>query len=172
MNNLTNDRHLIKSFIIILLCFVIDSTISYFLPYNFTKTSITLTPYFSLMMFCMLVKTIEGAERYFFASICGVYYSVVYTNSLAIYILIFALIAFVRSYIYKFDKLSFFEMMIFCVLTIFSQEFVLYWLMKVTGITFMKVISVLLMRILPTIGLNIVLYVFVYVAFNLTVSGE
>ena len=67
------------------------------------------------MMFSLLVKTIDGAERYFFAAICGVYYSIVYSNSLAIYILIYCLIAFVRSYIVKLESFSLIESMVFVV---------------------------------------------------------
>ncbi len=172
MYSLTSDKYLIKSFLIIILCFVIDSTLSFFLPYNYVKSSLTLSPLVGLMMFCMIIKTIDVPERYFFAALCGVYYSVIYANTLAVYILIYSLIAFVRTYIYKFDKLSFFEMLVFCILTICAQEFIVYWLMKATGITLLKLGSFVLMRVLPTIVLNIVLYIFVYIAFNLFVRGD
>ena len=89
MRKRVQDSYLVKCFLVVFLCFVVDSTIHYFLPYNFTKTSITITPCLGLMMFALLVRTIEaGAERYFFATLCSVYYSIVYANSLAIYILI------------------------------------------------------------------------------------
>lgn len=172
MNNITNGKYLIKCFLIMLLCFVVDSTISYFLPYNYTKTSIVVIPYIALMMFCMIVKTIDVPERYFFAATCGVYYSVVYTNSLPIYILMFSFIAFARTYIYKFEKLSFFEMLMFVIVTIFIQELIVYWLMKVTGITIMKIYMLFMMRVLPTLLLNICLYCIVYVTFNYFVIGE
>ena len=71
---------------------------------NFTKSSFIAIPYIALMMFCMMVKTIDAPERYFFAATCGVYYSVVYTNSLPVYILMFTFVAFARTYIYKFEK--------------------------------------------------------------------
>lgn len=172
MNRLTNDKYIIKLFLIILLCFVIDSTLSYFLPYNYIKSSITLSPYIGLMMFSMVIKTIETPERYFFAAVCGVYYSVVYANTLAIYILIYCFIAFARTYIYKFERLSFFEMLFFCIITIFAQEVIVYWLMKATGITMLKFTSFILMRVLPTLVMNIFFYIFVYLAFNTFVRGD
>ena len=125
MRKRVQDSYLVKCFLVVFLCFVVDSTIHYFLPYNFTKTGITITPYLGLMMFALLVRTIDGAERYFFATICGLYYSVVYANSLAIYILIYCLIAFVRSYLFKLDTLNIVESTIFCVLTIFAQDCIL-----------------------------------------------
>ena len=109
------ENYLYKCFITLFICFIIDSTISFFLPYNYTKTSITIIPCIGLMMFALLVKTVKGPERYFFAAVSGVYYSVVYSNSLAIYILIYCLIAFVRSYIIKIESLSLIEASVFCV---------------------------------------------------------
>ena len=172
MNSMTNGKYLIKCFLIMLICFVIDSTISYFLPYNFTKSSFIAIPYIALMMFCMMVKTIDAPERYFFAATCGVYYSVVYTNSLPVYILMFTFVAFARTYIYKFEKLSFFESLLFSILTICTQETVVYWLMKLTRITTIKFIPLITLRIFPTILLNLILFCVVYLFFNLFVKGE
>lgn len=166
MKTRMRDSYLFKCFLIVFLCFLVDSTLSFFLPYNYTKTTITIVPCLGLMMFTLLVKTIEGAERYFFAAICGVYYSIVYSNSLAIYILIYCLIAFIRSYIVKLETLSLPEAMVFCVLTIFAQESVLYWLMWITNITRYPIASFLTMRILPTLLVNVVLSMVVYWIYN------
>lgn len=160
------ESYLFKCFLIVFLCFVIDSTISFFLPYNYAKTGITIVPCIGLMMFTLLVKTVEGAERYFFAAICGVYYSIIYSNSLAIYILIYCLIAFIRSYIFKLESLSLVESMIFCILTIFAQECVLYWLMWITNMTRYPISSFMLMRILPTLIVNFILSMMVYWVYN------
>jgi len=160
------ENYLYKCFITILICFVVDSTISYFLPYNFTKSSITIVPCIGLMMFALLVKTIEGPERYFFAAVCGVYYSVVYSNSLAIYILIYCLIAFVRSYIIKIDSFSLIESSVFCISTIFVEEIVVYWLMWITNMTNYPLTRFLLMRLLPTLIFNFVLSFLVYWIYN------
>ncbi len=156
------DSYLLKCFIIVFLCFIIDSTIAFFLPYNFTKTGITIVPCLGLMIFAMLVKTIDGAERYFFATVCGLYYSIVYSNTLAIYILIYCLIAFVRSYLFKLESLNLFESMIYCVLTVFAQEVVLYWLMWITNMTRYSISSFMLMRILPTLMANLILSIPIY----------
>ncbi|MFR7591465.1 MAG: rod shape-determining protein MreD [Longibaculum sp.] len=156
------DSYLLKCFIIVFLYFIIDSTIAFFLPYNFTKTGITIVPCLGLMIFAMLVRTIDGAERYFFATVCGLYYSIVYSNTLAIYILIYCLIAFVRSYLFKLESLNLFESMIFCVLTVFAQEVVLYWLMWITNMTRYSISSFMLMRILPTLMANLILSIPIY----------
>ncbi|WP_050635736.1 hypothetical protein [Candidatus Stoquefichus sp. SB1] len=166
MRKRMRDSYLLKCFLIVFLCFIIDSTLSFFLPYNYTKTGLTIVPCIGLMMFTLLVKTIDGAERYFFAALCSLYYSIVYSNSLAIYILIYCLIAFIRSYIVKLESLSLPEAMVFCVLTIFAQEIVLYWLMWITNITRYPVTSFLLMRILPTLLVNGVLSIGVYWIYN------
>lgn len=161
------ESYLVKCFLIVCLCFIVDSTISFFLPYNYAKTGITIVPCLGLMMFTLFVKTIEGEKRYFFAAICGVYYSIIYSNSLAIYILIYCLIAFVRSYIIKLESLSLIESMIFNTLTIFAHECVLYWLMWITNMTRYPISSFMLMRILPTLIFNFVLSIGVYWIYNL-----
>lgn len=160
------DSYLFKCIMLIIVCFLLDSTISYFLPYNYTKAGITIVPCLGLMMFSMLVRTVDGAERYFFAAVCSVYYSIVYSNSLAIYILIYCLIAFVRSYLFKLESLSLIESMIFCILTIFAQECMVYWLMWITNMTRYPIASFLTMRILPTLIVNLVLSIGVYWVYN------
>lgn len=160
------ENYLYKSFIVIFICFVIDSTLNYFFPYDFTKSAITIIPCVGLMMFALLVKTIEGPERYFFSAVCGVYYSVVYSNSLAIYILIYCLIAFVRSYIIKIESFSIIESSVFCISTIFVQETIVYWLMWITNMTNYPIITFAFMRLLPTLIFNFVLSFGVYWVYN------
>ena len=167
MRKRVQDSYLVKCFLVVFLCFVVDSTIHYFLSYNFTKTSITITPCLGLMMFALLVRTIEaGAERYFFATLCSVYYSIVYANSLAIYILIYCLIAFVRSYLFKLDTLNIIESIIFCILTIFAQECIVYWLMWITNMTRYPMVSFVVMQLLPTLLFNGILSIGVYWIYN------
>lgn len=166
MKTRMTDSYLFKCIMLVIACFVLDSTISYFLPYNYTKVGMTIVPCLGLMMFSMLVRTVDGAERYLSAAICSVYYSIVYSNSLAIYILIYCLIAFVRSYLFKLESLSLIESMIFCILTIFAQECVVYWLMWITNMTRYPIVSFLTMRMLPTLIVNLVLSVGVYWVYN------
>lgn len=160
------DSYLLKYFIVIFICFTVDSVISYFLPANYNKQGLTIVPLSGLMMYILLVKTIDGAHRYFFGAFCGLYYSVVYSNSLAIYILIYVIIAFVRSYIIKIDEFSFLEAFVVTILTIFLQEYVVYSLMKITNVTNMLLSNFLLLRVLPTLGMNVVLFFIVFFVYN------
>ena len=114
MKTRMTDSYLFKCIMLVIVCFILDSTISYFLPY----------------------------------------------------ILIYCLIAFVRSYLFKLESLSLIESMIFCILTIFAQECVVYWLMWITNMTRYPIVSFLTMRILPTLILNLVLFVGVYWVYN------
>ena len=167
MRKRVQESYLVKCFLVVFCCFIVDSTIHFFLPYNFTKTGITVTPCLGLMMFALLVRTIDGvAERYFFAAICSVYYSVVYANSLAIYILIYCLIVFNRSYLFKLDTLNLMETVIYCVLTIFAQESVIYWLMWITNITRYPMLSFVTMQLLPTLLVNAILSLGIYWVYN------
>ena len=160
------DNYLIKCFLVMLICFTLDSFISYFMPFNFSKQGITIVPSVALMMYLLLVKSIDGVNRYFFGAICGLYYSIVYSNSLAIYILIYVIIAFVRTYIVKIEEFSFLEAIVLSILTIFAQESVVYWLMKITNTTNMMISQFLLMRVLPTLICNVILFAGVFFAYK------
>lgn len=156
------EKYLYKCFAIVLFCFIVDSVISFFMPYNHLKTSISIVPYCGLMMFSLLVRTIDVPERYFFSAICGIYYSVVYSHSLVIYILIYTLIAFIRSYIVKMENFSFVESLLFSLSTIILCELVVYWLMWITNNTQYLILNFGLYRLLPTLCFNLILSVFVY----------
>lgn len=160
------DSYLLRCFIVVFLCFVVDSTAGFFLPYNYTKTGLTIVFSSGLMMYALLVKTVDGYDRYFFGAVCGVYYSVVYSNSLAIYILIYCLIAFIRSYVIKFEGLNIAESTMLCVSTVFAQEVIVYWLMWITNMTRYPISSFIVMRLLPTLGVNLILSLVVYWVYN------
>ena len=85
------------------LSFIIDSVISYYLPFNFDKSGITIIPYISLMMFTLLNNTIGNEHRYIFATVSGLYYAIVYANSLLIYVLLYCMYAFLGK---KYTKLA------------------------------------------------------------------
>ncbi|MCD8027884.1 MAG: hypothetical protein LUF02_04310 [Erysipelotrichaceae bacterium] len=165
MKSRLRDSYIFKCFIIIIICFVVDSTISFFLPYNYTKTGVFIVPCIGLMMFALLVKTIEGEERYLFAALCGLYYSIVYSNFLAIYILVYLMIAFSRT-LFKLEKLTLIEAIIYCGSTVLVQEIMLYWIMWITNITRYPMMSFLIMRLLPTVCFNMILSVGVYWIYN------
>lgn len=160
------EKYLYKCFIAVLLCFVVDSVISFFTPYNHLKLSTSVVPYCGLMLYALLVKTIQVPERYFFGAICGIYYSVVYSHSLVIYILVYTLIAFVRSYIIKIEKFSFLESLLFSLSTVIFCEVVVYWLMWITNSTHYLLLTFVTNRLLPTLGMNVILSVVVYWIFK------
>jgi len=160
------DNYLFKCFFIMFICFTIDSLISYFMPLNYSKEGYTVVPAVALMMYMLIVKSVEGANRYFFGAICGLYYSVVYTNSLAIYILIYVIIAFIRSYVVKIEEFSILEAFVISILTIFAQEVVVYWLMKITNTTSILLSQFMLMRVLPTLAVNAILFIGVFFAYK------
>lgn len=157
---------LYKYYLLMFICFIFDSIVSHFTPINFSKNDITLVPCAALMMYLLIIKNIQGAERYFFGAICGLFYSIVYANSLAIYILIYVVVAFIRSYIIKFEEFSFFEALLLSVLTIFSQEFVVYWLMKITNMTMLRMSTFIMMHAVPTLVLNVFLFIVVFIVYK------
>lgn len=150
------NKRIIPYFITMFICFVIDSAIVYFLPYDFTKTGLMVVPCAGLMMFTLLNNSIDKESRYIFAVIVGLYFAVIYANSLAIYVLLYCIYAFFGRMYMKSSTFTYIEALIAIVLTIFVQESVLYWLMWITNITELSILQFVLLRLLPTIGFNVI----------------
>lgn len=163
----SQNKPLVRNFIIILICFIVDSTIAYFLPLNLDKSSITVVPSIALMMFVPLSMTLPDApSRFFFATVSGVFYTLVYGRELSIYVLIFLGITFVRSYIYHSDNLSLGEFLFLCMLAITAKEVIVYIMLLSAKITHMAILTFALKRLLPTLGVNLLLSPIVYLIFK------
>ena len=163
----SQNKPLVRNFLIMLVCFIIDSTLAYFLPLNLDKSSITIVPSIALMMFVPLSMTLADVpSRFFFATVSGVFYTLVYGRELSIYVLIFLGITFIRSYIYHSDNLSLGEFIFLCLLAIAAKETIVYVMMLSANITHMAIFTFALKRLLPTIGFNILLSPIVYIVFK------
>ena len=141
---------LVRYLIIMFISFVIDSILRFYLPSSILKLNLTIVPYVGVMMFDLLTNTIDEDHRYIFAGICGIYFSVIYGNSI-----------FEKRYMKK-AVMTYFEAIVIVVLTIFVQESVLYSLMWITNTTQLVITTFLIKRLLPTLLFNIVIFNGVY----------
>ena len=146
---------LVRYLIIMFIFFVIDSILRFYLPSSILKLNLTIVPYVGVMMFDLLTNTIDEDHRYIFAGICGIYFSVIYGNSIFVYVLLFFMYSFFEKRYMKKAVMTYFEAIVIVVLTIFVQESVLYSLMWITT-------TFLIMRLLPTLLFNIVIFNGVY----------
>ncbi|WP_027090642.1 hypothetical protein [Thomasclavelia saccharogumia] len=156
------NKKLYRYYLVMALSFVIDSVINYYLPFNFDKSGITIIPYIGLMMFTLLNNTIGDEHRYFFATVTGLYYAIVYANSLLIYVLLYCLYAFLGKKYTKLATFTLLEMYIAVIVTIIAQEIVLYWLVWITNITQLSIVTFMINRLLPTVAANLFLIAPVY----------
>ena len=85
---------LVRYLIIMFISFVIDSILRFYLPSSILKLNLTIVPYVGVMMFDLLTNTIDEDHRYIFAGICGIYFSVIYGNSIFVYVLLFFMYSF------------------------------------------------------------------------------
>lgn len=162
------EKQIWKNFLIMAICYLIDSIISFFLPYNLSKTGISFIPSLGLMMFILLVMTLrDTTERFFFAAVCGLYYCILYSNSLLIYVLVYVAIAFARSYIFRNDHITLLEFMGTAFVVILLKEIVVYYLMVGTNVTSLSFLSFVSLRLLPTTLINTALSPIVYYVFTL-----
>ncbi|MBO6046945.1 MAG: hypothetical protein J6P61_04240 [Erysipelotrichaceae bacterium] len=158
---------LITNFIIMIVCFILDSSIAYFLPYNLTKLGVTFIPSLGLMMFILLCKTLQDRyERFFFATICGFYYAITYTNSMLIFILIYTVIAFARTYVVYEEPLSLMTYMLFAAIVLGFKEIVIYFFLRTIQMTYLSMRMYVLLRFLPTVLINLLFAPVIYLTYN------
>lgn len=156
------NKQLYRYYLVMALSFVSDSVLNYYLPFNFDKSGITIVPCIGLMMFTLLNNTIGDEHRYIFATVTGLYYAVVYANSLLIYVLLYCLYAFLGKRYTKLAAYTLLEMFIAVIVTIIVQELVLYWLVWITNITQLSIVMFLTNRLFPTVVVNLFLIMPVY----------
>lgn len=162
------EKQLYKNFIIMFVFYLVDSLISFFLPYNLSKTGVSFIPSTGLMMFILLVMTLrDTTERFFFAAICGLYYCIFYSNSLLIYVLIYIFIAFLRTYVYRNDHITFPEYAIMVFIVLAAKELIVYYLMVIANVTSLGFGHFIMLRLLPTALINTALSGIVYYIFTL-----
>ncbi|MGN1182128.1 MAG: hypothetical protein ACI4SR_03905 [Faecalibacillus sp.] len=153
---------LARSLLVMFICFTIDSLLRFYLPHDPLKVHLTIVSYVGIMMFNFLNNDIDEERRYFFALICGIYYSVIYGNSVFMYALLFLLYAFIGKEYMKKATFTYFEAFAIVVLTIFIQESVLYLMMWITGATKLAIMTFVLWRLLPTLLFNAIVFNVVY----------
>ena len=161
------NNQIIKNFLIMFVCYLIDSVINFFIPTNINRSGLTFVPCIGLLMFSLLTVSIhDKSERFFFGAACGLYYSVCYSNSLMVYILIYCAITFVRTYIYRNDNITCFESVVYAGLIITFKEFVIYGLMLISRSTYIGIIQFTTMRFIPTLVMNLIFASIVYLVYK------
>lgn len=161
------NNQILKNFLIMFVCYLIDSVINYFIPTNINRSGLTFVPCIGLLMFSLLTITVhDKSERFFFSAACGLYYTVCYSNSLMVYILIYCAITFVRTYIDRNDNMTCLEFIVYAILIVTFKEFVVYWLMLISRFTYIGVIQFITMRYLPTLVMNVVFAPIVYLVYK------
>ena len=134
-----------------MLLFLIDSVITYFLPYQTGTVSIVIVPYIGLLTFCLLVLPLEHRIAYSFTFFTGLYYSIVYCDSNMIYVVLFLFAAlYIRRFIHI-GAINWLEFMFYGNSTISAFELMVYFMMWITNITEVSLTSFLLYRWIPTI---------------------
>ena len=131
---------LVRYLIIMFIFFVIDSILRFYLPSSILKLNLTIVPYVGVM----------------------IYFSVIYGNSIFVYVLLFFMYSFFEKRYMKKAVMTYFEAIVIVVLTIFVQESVLYSLMWITNTTQLVITTFLIKRLLPTLLFNIVIFNGVY----------
>lgn len=156
------NNKMVLGFIVMALSFLLDSTITYFVPYDFSREGITIIPYIGTLMFCLFVLRVDLEDRPFFSVVVGLYYSIVYTDSLTIYVVFYLVLSFVCAKYLKSIHCSYLDYLFVGISTIFSFEVMLYLIMKLANITNISIVNFGMYRLLPTLFVGLVSTLFVY----------
>lgn len=159
-------KRLIRFSLIMVIIFMLDSVLTYFLPYDFTKRSPIFIPYFSLIVFTLLNNNIDESNRYWFALICGLYYTIIYADSNYICLLLFFVYAYIGKKYMKRSTFNFYEGFFIAISTICVHELVLYLVVWMNNTTNMTFINFGLLRLLPTLLFNVVVFLPVFFIHN------
>lgn len=152
--------------ILLLLAFVVDSVLQYYLPYNFSKNTIVFIPSITYVMFTLLNNTIDPEFRYMFASAMGLIYSMVYGQNSGIYILIFCLIAFIGQMYMKKGSYSIMEAFVMVGVSLLIKEGIVYLYRLFMHDSNQFILSFIQYRLLPTVLGNLVLFFVVYYIYD------
>lgn len=159
-------KRLIRFSIVMVLVFMLDSVLAYFLPYDFTKSLPIVIPYISLITFTLLNNAIDDANRYWFALICGLYYTIIYADSNYVCLILFFVYAFIGKHYMKRSTFTFYEGFFIAISTICFHEIILYLLVWMNNTTNMTFIDYSLLRLLPTIIFNAFAFIPVFFIHN------
>ncbi len=148
------------------LAFMLDSVLTFFIPFDFTKSSPIFISCMGLMMFTLINNELKDEEYLTYAVLAGGYYSILYADSLFVYILIYCVVAYFGRKYMKYSSYSFIESYIFIFSTIIFQEVVIYIMMIISRVTQLDVIKYLTLRLFPTLILNSFLFVCVFYGYK------
>lgn len=166
------NNKLITGFCVMALCFLVDSTITFFVPFDFSKMGYVIVPYIGTLMFCLLILRMEIEYRSFFSVVVGLYYSIVYADSLTIYVVFYLALSFLVVKYLKTMHCSYLEYLLAGISTIFVFDVVLYLIMRLANITNLGLSFYIMHRLIPTLLFGMVCSVFVYLIYNSKRFGD
>ena len=146
--------------------FMLDSVLTYFIPFDYLKSSFMFISCMGLMTFTLINNELKDEEYLAYAVLTGTYYSIMYADSLYIYILIYVIIARLGRKYMKYSSYSFIESYLFCFSTIIFQEVVIYIMMILSKVTKLGLVKFLTLRLLPTLIMNSVLFIGVFYGYH------
>ena len=75
------------------MAFMLDSVLTYFISFDYMKSSFMFISCMGLMTFTLINNELKDEEYLGYAILTGIYYSIMYADSLYLYILIYVVIA-------------------------------------------------------------------------------
>ena len=152
---------IIKLTIFLALAFIIDSTITYLLPYKI-RGSYEFVSSIGILSFLYVVNALKLRYQYWYALAVGFYYSIIYANSQFIYVWLFMLDVFLIHVYIKTRKISFNESIVNSIGLIVIHQTIPFIVYSLTNMTNLSITQFLFLRLLPTLAGNMVFGLVIY----------
>jgi len=144
---------LLTNFFIVISTILIDQSLSFFLPYNYTYQSVVIVSSLFLIVFIYLLLKLQQNE-YLFGFSIGLYYSVIYGHYSFAYPIIFLLFSYIIKKFYKFNLKKTSEYFLLFISTTFLYYLFVYLWMYIGNKTNISILSFVQYRLLPSVLIN------------------
>ena len=147
--------------IIISFCFLFESVFVELLPAELFNSSRILVPHFLMVTIIFVTIYISPKHGIMYGFIFGIFFDIVYTEIIGIYLFMFPLVAYITSWIMKILQTNIILVSFVAILGVGLLEFGVYEMNFIIGRTDMSFASFVDIRLVPTLILNFIFIILV-----------
>ncbi|KAA0549245.1 rod shape-determining protein MreD [Bacillus sp. BGMRC 2118] len=144
-------------------CFIFESVFVSVLPSEIFGMERILVPRFVLIIVGFVAMFTKARTGMIYGVVLGLFYDLLYTNLIGVYMFGFTLLAYVVAWMSKFVQVNTFTVTIISLFMITLLDFYVYGIQYLLGNTSIGVSEFLLIRLFPTLILNLAFVIFLFV---------
>jgi len=155
--------------LLLFLFLILEGVATRFLPTEFFDGDLLIIPHWILsgiILVTLLYFRVNSFNAVLLALIFGLLKDIVYTEILGVYMFSYAATVYIVFVLKKLLHVNFFVLLLFGIIGIGLSDLFVYFIYYVIGIVATDWIDYLNYRLLPTIGLNLVFLIIIYLLFS------